>query len=189
LEASIPVALAATLFAVEAFALRNVWWALPANILYLISYFIILTQLNVDEPQYYSIGAALLGMLMHYLLTRAGSNTGAFIAGMLSQLVLLGTTYIQMLSTGRLSFFFILFIQSMLVLVYGLIQRSRSLVITPIAFAVIGVVTVVYSALKGLGPVILVGSTGVLLLIAGIVAVLMRERITRLGEQLSDWKP
>ena len=39
------------------------------------------------------------------------------------------------------------------------------------------------------GPVILVGSTGVLLLMAGIIAVLMRERITRLGEQLSDWKP
>ena len=188
-SAAMPVAIAATLFAVEAFALRNVWWALPADLLYLLSYFILLIELNVDEPQYYSIGAALLGMLMHYLLTRAGSKTGAFLAGMLSQLVLLGTTYIQMVSTEKLSFFFVLFIQSMLVLVYGLIQRSRSLVITPIAFAVIGVMTVVYSALKGLGPVILVGSTGVLLLLAGIVAVLMRERITRFGEQLSDWKP
>lgn len=189
LDASIPVAIAATLFAAEAFALRNVWWALPANLLYLMSYFMILFELNVDEPQFYSIGAALLGMLMHYLLIRAGSKTGAFLAGMLSQLVLLGTTYIQMLSTERLSFFFVLFIQSMVVLIYGLIQRSRSLVITPIVFAVIGVMTVVYSALKGLGPVILIGSTGVLLLMAGIVAVLMRERITRLGEQLSDWRP
>jgi hypothetical protein len=148
-----------------------------------------LLDLNVEEPQFYSIGAALLGMLMHYLLTRAGSKTGAFIAGMLSQLVLLGTTYIQMVSTERLSFFFVLFIQSMLVLIYGLIQRSRSLVITPIVFAVIGVMTVIYTALKGLGPVILIGSTGVLLLMAGIAAVLMRERITRIGEQLSDWKP
>ena len=189
LDSSIPVAVAATLFAIEAFALRNVWWALPANALYLISYFIILWELNVDEPQLYSIGAALLGMLMHFLLIQAGSRTGAFIAGMLSQLVLLGTTYIQMVSTEKLWFFFVLFIQSMVVLVYGLVQRSRSLVITPIAFAVVGVMTVVYSALKGLGPVILIGSTGVLLLTAGIVAVLMRERITRLGEQLSDWKP
>ncbi len=189
LGSSIPVAITATLFAAEAFALRNVWWALPANALYLISYFMILAELNVDEPQFYSMGAALLGMLMHHLLTRAGSKTGAFIAGMLSQLVLLGTTYIQMLSTERLLFFFVLFIQSMVVLVYGLIQRSRSLVITPIVFAVLGVVTVVYSALKGLGPVILIGSTGIVLLTAGIVAVLMRERITRLGEQLSEWKP
>lgn len=189
LDASIPVAIAATLFASEAFVRSNVWWALPANMLYLFSYFMILVELDVDEPQFYSIGAALLGMLMHYLLTRAGSKTGAFIAGMLSQLVLLGTTYIQMLSTERLSFFFVLFAQSMAVLVYGLIQRSRSLVITPIVFAVIGVMTVVYSALKGLGPVILIGSTGVLLLMAGIVAVLMRERITKLGEQLSDWRP
>lgn len=189
LEASIPVAVAATLFAAEAFALRNVWWALPANTLYLMSYFMLLAELKVEEPQYYSIGAALLGILMHYLLTRAGSETGAFIAGMLSQLVLLGTTYIQMVSAEKLSFFVVLFVQSMVVLIYGLVQHSRSLVITPIGFAVVGVITVVYSALKGLGPVILIGSTGVLLLAAGIVAVLMRERITRLGEQLSEWKP
>ena len=189
LDAAIPVAITATLFAAEAFALRNVWWALPANAFYLMSYFMILLELHVDEPQYYSVGAALLGMVMHFLLTRAGSKTGTFIAGMLSQLVLLGTTYIQMVSTEKLSFFFVLFIQSMIVLIYGLIQRSRSLVITPIVFAVLGVMTVVYSALKGLGPVILIGSTGVVLLMAGIVAVLMRERITRIGEQLSEWKP
>jgi hypothetical protein len=189
LAASIPIAITATLFAAEAFARRNVWWALPANLFYLLSYYIILINLKVDQPQFYSIGAALLGMLMHYLLTRAGSGTGAFIAGMLSQLVLLGTTYIQMVSTESLAFFVVLFIQSMLILIYGLIQRSRSLVITPIAFAVIGVMTVIYTALKGLGPVILIGSTGVLLLMVGIVAVLLRERITRLSEQLSEWKP
>ena len=189
LEASIPVAIAATLFAAEAFALRNVWWALPADLLYLMSYFMILAELNVDQPQFYSIGAALLGMLMHFLLTSAGSKTGAFLAGMLSQLVLLGTTYIQMFSTEKLSFFVVLFVQSIVVLIYGIIQRSRSLVITPIVFAVLGVMTVVYTALKGLGPVILIGSTGLILLVAGIIAVLRRERITKLGEQLSDWKP
>jgi hypothetical protein len=189
LEASIPIAIAATLFAVEAFVLRKVWWALPANLLYLLSYFVLLRELNVDEPQYYSIGAAILGMLMHYLLTRAGSKTGAFLMGMLSQLVLLGTTYIQMVSTSELRFFFVLFAQSLLVLIYGLIQRSRSLVVTPVAFAVLGVSTVVYSALKGLSSVILVGCTGIILLLLGIAAVLLRERITRLGEQLSDWRP
>jgi hypothetical protein len=187
ISASLPVAIAATLFAVEAFVRRNAWWALPANGLYLVFYFMILAELNVDEPQYYSIGTALLGMLMHYLLTRAGSNTGAFIMGMLSQIVLLGTTYIQMVSANKLSFFFVLFVQSMVVLLYGLVQRSRSLVITPIVFAVLGVVTVVYSALKGLSTVILIGCTGVLLLLAGIVAVILRERITKLGERFSDW--
>ncbi len=121
LDSSIPIAIAATLFAAEAFFLRNVWWALPANGLYVMSYFVILNELNVDQPQFYSIGAALLGMLTHYLLTRAGSKTGAFIMGMLSQLVLLGTTYIQMVSANDLNFFFILFAQSMLVLIYGLI--------------------------------------------------------------------
>ena len=122
---SIPVAIAATLFAVEAFARRSAWWALPANALYLMSYFMILAELNVDEPQYYSISAALLGMLMHYLLTVVGSKTGAFIMGILSQVVLLGTTYIQMVSANKISFFFVLFVQSMVVLIYELIQRSR----------------------------------------------------------------
>ena len=37
--------------------------------------------------------AALLGILMHYLLTRAGSKRAAFLTGMFSQLVLLGTSY------------------------------------------------------------------------------------------------
>lgn len=189
LAASIPVAIAATLFAVEAFLLRNVWWALPANLLYLMSYFMILTELNVEQPQYYSIGAALLGMLMHFLLTRAGSRTGAFMAGMLSQVVLLGTTYIQMVSANELGFFFVLFVQSLVILAYGLLLRSRSLVITPIAFAVLGVATVVYSALKGLSTVILIGCTGVVLLLLGIIAIILRERITKFGEQLSDWKP
>lgn len=189
LDASIPVAIAATLFAAEAFLLRSVWWALPADLLYLMSYFMILTELNVDQPQYYSIGAALMGMAMHFLLMRAGSRTGAFIAGMLSQVVLLGTTYIQMIAVNDLRFFFVLFVQSLVILAYGLILRSRSLVITPIAFAVLGVVTVVYSALKGLSTVILVGCTGVVLLLLGIVAVILRERITKFGEQLSDWRP
>ena len=177
LDAAISVAIAATLFAVEAFSRREVWLALPANLLYLMSYFMILTGINVEEPQFYSIGAALLGILMHFLLTRAGSKTGAFIAGMLSQFVLLGTTYVQMVSTSRLMFFFVLFAQCMIVLVYGLIQRSRSLVITPIAFAVLGVITVIYSALKGLSSVVLIGCTGVVLLMLGIVAVILRERI------------
>lgn len=187
LDVSIPVAIAATLFAAEAFALRKVWWALPANILYLMSYFMILIELKVEEPQFYSIGAALLGILMNYLLSRAGSKTGAFIAGMLSQLVLLGTTYIQMVSTSELSFFFVLFAQSLVILAYGIIMRSRSLVIAPISFVVLGVMTVLYSALKDLSLVVIIGVTGIVLLLLGILAVVMRERITTLAERFSDW--
>ncbi|HZM22608.1 MAG TPA: hypothetical protein VFC02_12750, partial [Anaerolineales bacterium] len=152
-----------------------------------ISYFTLLLELNVDQPQYFSIGAALLGMLMHYLLVRANSKAGAFIMGMISQVVLLGTTYIQMVSTSELSFFFVLFAQSLVVLAYGIIMRSRSLVIAPIGFAVLGVVTVLYSALKDLSIVVIIGITGITLLGLGIVAVIMRERITTLAERFSDW--
>jgi len=186
-DKAIPIAIAATLFALEAYARRNVWLAFPANILYLISYFTLLNELNVDEPQYFGIGAALLGMLMHFLLVRAKSQMGAFTMGMLSQLALLGTTFIQMVSTNQLSFFFVLFIQSMVILAYGIIMRSRSLVIAPIGFAVLGTVTVLYSALKDLSIVLIVGVTGIILLALGILAVLMRERITTLAERFSDW--
>src|SRR5688572_13552974 len=116
ISASIPVAIAATLFAVEAYARRNVWWVLPTNALYLVSYFIILVELKVEEPQFYSMGAALLGMIVHSLLARAGSKTGAFVAGMVSQFVLLGTTYSQMVSTEKFMFFVILFVQGMIIL-------------------------------------------------------------------------
>jgi len=188
LDSSLPVAIAATLWALEAFTRKNVWLGFPANVLYLLAYFMILIDLKVDEPQYFSIGAAILGMIMHYLLTRAGSKTGALITGMVSQLVLLGTTYIQMLNTERLIFFVVLFFQSLAVLIYGIVIRSRSLVLTPIVFSVLGVVTVVYSALKGISTVVLIGCTGIILLMLGILAVVMRERITRLGERLSDWQ-
>lgn len=187
IEKAIPIAIAATLFAAEAFARRNVWLAFPANVLYLISYFTLLFELNVEEPQYFSIGAAVLGMVMHFLLVRSKSKAGAFIMGTLSQLTLLGTTYIQMVSTEKSAFFFVIFAQSLAVLVYGIIMRSRSLVIAPIGFAVLATVTVLYSALRDLSIVVIVGVTGIVLLSLGIVAVLMRERITTLAERFSDW--
>jgi hypothetical protein len=186
LDAALPVAIAATLWAVEAFAKRSAWLAFPANGLYLLSYFIILGELNVDEPQFYSIGAALLGLIQHYLLVRAESKTGAFIMGMLSQFVLLGTTYIQMLS--ELNYFFLLFLQSMAVLIYGIVIRSRSMTLFPIGFVVLGVFTSTF-LLSGVGVLLVIGCTGVLLLGFGIAAVLLRERISKLGERMSDWKP
>jgi len=190
LSASLPVAIAATLWAVEAFRRRDVWLGFPANALYLMAYFMILVELKVDQPQFFSVGAALLGILMHYLLVRSGSNNGAFITGMVSQLVLLSTTYLQMVSTNSLSYFAALFFQSLVVLIYGLVIRSRSLVFTPIAFVVIGVFTVIFSLpiLKGIATVLMIGCTGILFIVLGIVAVLMRERISEWRERLSDWK-
>ena len=194
LDTAIPVAFAATLWAVEAFWRKNVWLAFPANGLYLLAYFIILVELNADQPQFYSMGAALLGMIQHYLLTRANSKTGTFIMGMLSQLTLLGTTYIQMVNNGSegLIYFVVLFFQAIAVLAYGIVIRSRSLTFTPIIFLVISVMSViyilVYDLLDAITTIVMVGCTGVILLAIGILAVLIREKITKLGERLSEWK-
>jgi len=188
LDAAIAPAIAAMMVTVEAFDHRNVWLGFPANALYLMAYFILLLELNVDEPQFFSIATAALGLLMHYLLTRTGSRTGAFITGMVSQLVLLGTTYIQFVSTEKLAFFAVLFFQALIVLLYGIIIRSRSLVITPIIIVVIAVMTVLFGLLQGIGTIIMIGCTGIILLMLGILAVIMRERIKELGDRFSDWK-
>lgn len=184
---AIPPALTATLVAAEAFARRNVWLGFPANGLYLLAYFLILIELQVDEPQYYSMAAAGLGLLMHYLLTRAGSKTGTFVTGMVSQLVLLGVTYIQFLSDEKPAFFVILFFQALAVLIYGIVIRSRSLVITPIIFAVLAVISVMYGLMQGIWTVVLIGCTGLLLLTLGILAVVLRERLKQITERFSDW--
>jgi hypothetical protein len=142
----------------------------------------------VDQPQYYSVGAAALGMVMNYLLWRAGSKTGAFIMGMASQLVLLGTTYTQMIAQLNLNYFFVLFLESMTVLVYGIVIRSRSLVIAPLGFIVVGVLSVVIYAMRTLGLVVIIGVTGMTLLVLGILAVLIRERISTFAERFRDWQ-
>ena len=188
LDAAIPVAIAATLWTIEAFGKKNAWLALPANVLYLLAYFIILLELHVDEPQFFSMGAALLGLIQHYLLVRAGSKTGAFITGMISQFVLLGTTYIQMVDNGEFVYFLVLFLQSLVVLGYGIFIRSRSLTLFPIGFVVVGVLTVVNGLLQGVGAIFLIGCAGIILLILGVCAVLLRERISKLSGRLSDWK-
>lgn len=188
LDASIPVAVAATLWAVEAFSKKNAWLALPSNVLYVMSYFILLNELDVQEVQFFSIGAALMGLIQHYLLTRSGSKGGAFVMGMLSQFVLLGTTYFEMIGKNQFAYFLLLFLQSLAVLIYGLVIRSRSLTFFPIGFVVLGVFTVAYSALREIGAIFLIGCTGIVLLGLGILAVLLRERIAKLGEKLSDWQ-
>ncbi len=186
--ASIPVAIAASLWAVEAFRRRNVWLGFPTNGLYLMSYFMLLTSLEVTQPQFYSIGAALLGLLMHYLLTRTGSDKGAFVTGLVSQLLLLGTTYIQMLATEELGYFAALFFQALAVLIYGLVLRSRSLVGVPVAMLVLGVSTVMLFILRGLSTVILIGCTGIIMILVATLAVVLRERLAQVGERLSGWR-
>jgi hypothetical protein len=189
LIASLPVAIAATLWAVEAFRRQNAWLGFPANGLYLMSYFMILTTLQVDQVQFYSIGAAVLGMLMHYILVRAGSKTGAFVAGMFSQLTLIGTSYLQFVGTENVWYFVIMFFQSLAVIAYGIVVRSRSLVLTPIILVIIGVMTVVFGTLRGLNTVILVGCSGIGLILLGITALFLRDRIGDLRDKLKDWHP
>jgi len=106
---------------------------------------------------------------------------------MVSQLILLGTTYIQMTNTEKLVYFAVLFFQGLAVLFYGIVIRSRSLVITPIIFVVLGVVMVTYNALQGISTILIIGCTGILMILLGTLAVIQRERLVRISERFSDW--
>lgn len=180
------MAIAALLFTVEAFRRRSALHAIPADLLYMGAYFKLLLVFDITQPQFYSVGAAALGLLMHYLLARSENGVLAFLAGMFSQLVLLGTTYIQMVDTGEIVFFFVLFFQALLVVGYGLVARSRSLVFVPIVALVVGVLTVVFSALSGLFALIVIGCSGFALLFLGILALVLRERLVAAGQLVRD---
>jgi hypothetical protein len=190
-SAVLGVAVVASMFALEAALQRRVELGYPAIFYYLIAYLMVLNALDVTEPQAYSIGVALLGFVMHYLLARAGNQRQAFVMGGLSQLVLLGTTYIQMLATEKFSFFFVLFLQSLVVLAYGVVVRSRSLILVPILFSILGVVSVAFSVLAGVNSAILIGCTGLLMIVLGVLALLYRDRLLtagqRLGKNFGSW--
>ena len=172
-------AVIASLFVIEGVRLRNVWLGFPANLVYLMAYFMALSELGLENPQFYAIGAALLGVVMHYLLRRARQDAAAAVTGVLAQLILLSTTYIQLVVDGGFAYFFVIFLQSLVLLVYGLVVRSRSFLIVPILFSVLSVITVTLTLLSGLASVLLIGCTGALLLLFGVIALLMREKISR----------
>jgi archaellum biogenesis protein FlaJ (TadC family) len=61
-------------------------------------------------------------------------------------------------------------------------------VFTPLAFLVLSVLTVLYGLMQGIMAVVLIGCTGLLLLMLGIAAVIMRDRLKQIGERFSDWQ-
>ena len=184
--AAVSVALLATLFGVEAYRRDNVWLGFPTCGLYFIAYAVALWALDVTQPQFYTIVAAALGVGLHYLLARRRQRWAALLTGLLAQMILLSTTYIQMVSAdeGQLTFFFILFFQALALLVYGVVIRARSFLVPPIGFLVLGVITAALTVLSGLPSVLIIGCTGVALLLLGILALVMRERVVKAGDRL-----
>ncbi len=188
----VAVGLTAGALVLEGVLRRDVRLAVPADLLLAEAYVMALSGMDVAEPQFYAIGVALLGIVTHYVFLRTGANTGAMIAGILAQLILLSTTFLQLLFTERFLFFFILFFQALVLLLYGLVVRSRSFVLVPLPFSVLAVVTVAFSLLSGLSTALIIGCSGILLLGLGILALLLRDRLMRLtdrlGKSLGGWR-
>ncbi len=193
-SAVLGVAVLAGLFALEAFRRRNIWLGFPANLLLLEAWFLGLVFFEVRQPQYFSIAAAMLGIVMHYLLVRGsggaqaptGSKLAAFVTGLLAVMTLLSTTYIQLVSSGEFTWFFLLFPQALAVLAYGLVVRSRSFVIVPIGFIILTVLTAVFILAEGVYALPLLACCGFLLLGLGVAALLARERLLEATETLRN---
>jgi hypothetical protein len=169
-------ALIAGCWTAEALRRKNVWLGFPTNGLYLLAYFMALITLDIDQPQFYSIGAALLGFLMHYLLRKAEQPMAALLTGVVAQLILFSTTYIQTLLNEQFIYFLALFLQAVIVLVYGVVTRQKSFIITPILFAVLSVITLAFTLFSGIPAMLLVGCVGTLLLTGGVAALALKER-------------
>jgi hypothetical protein len=180
------VTVIAVSFAVEAWRKREVWLGVPACLVFYLAYLTALMQLDINQPQYYSIGAAVLGIVMHNLFLRSRNPYAALISGIFTILILLSTTFLQMSLSEQLRFFLLLFIEGLLLMGYGLLMRSRSFFFIPIVYLVLATIVVVLTVLSGVPTALVIGCTGLLLLGVGILALLMHERLLKATERVGD---
>ncbi len=179
-------ALIALFYAVEGWRRRSVWYGLPACLIFYLAYLTALRLLGVSQPQYYSIGAAVLGVLMHNIFLRSKNPIAAVITGILTILILLSTTFTQMVQTEELRYFLLLFIEALVLLGYGLVMRSRSLFFLPIVYLVLATIVVMTTVLSGVPTAMIIGCTGLLLLCLGILALVIRDRLVKVSERVGE---
>ena len=179
-------ALIALFYAVEGWRRRSVWYGLPACLIFYLAYLTALLLLDIHQPQYYSIAAAVLGVVMHFVFLRSKNSLAAFISGVIAILILLSTTFTQMVQTEELRYFLLLFIESLLLLGYGLVMRSRSFFFLPILYLVLATIVVVTTVLSGVPTALIIGCTGLLLLSLGILALVTRDRLIKVSERVSE---
>lgn len=193
IEAIIAASLAFVLYAIHGVIRRNVWYGYPANLFLFIAYSIAIARLQVVQPQYYSTAAALMGLLMHYLLTRAKHRLPAYLTGLISMLLMLSVPLFQLVFGGSLWFFWAVFFQSLAVIAYGLVARSRTLTFAPVIYVIIATAYTSVVLLGGWTFVIIVGITGIALLGLGTLALLFRQQVFAVGQkvlkELSAWEP
>ncbi|NPA25988.1 MAG: hypothetical protein GXO36_00085 [Chloroflexi bacterium] len=175
-EHSLALAVYASITGWYAWRWREIWLSLPTALLYFASYSSLLHALDVHHPQAYSVPAALLGLSLHALFRRAGYRWVAEGLGMLSQLILFTTTYVQMAKNRDAWYFAVLFLQALVVVGYGVLQRAASLIWTPVAFLVLGVITILVQQWRGYGVLVLLGCSGLLLLAGGLAFLLRQAR-------------
>ena len=173
---ALTLAVMATLTGVVAWQTRSMALVLPTAALYFWAYAWTLNLWDVRQPQWYTIPAAALGLLLHALYRRTGHQVTAFVMGALAQLVLFTTTYVQMVSHRSGWYFAMLFLQGLVVLGYGLWSNAPALIWPPIGFVVLATVTIVLIQFQGLGVLALLCGAGLALLAGGLFVLTRRAR-------------
>ena len=170
------LAVVATLTGASAWQWRDWALVLPTGMLYFWAYAWTLNLLEVRQPQFYTVPAALLGLLLHFLYRRGGHKLAATLIATLAQLVLFTTTYGQMLAHRSGWYFAMLFLQALVVLGYGVWTNEAALIWVPIGFAVLATASMVLMQFQGLGVLLLLCASGLALLFGGLYFLARRAR-------------
>ena len=170
------LAMMATVTGGFAWLWRQVFLVLPTALLYLGAYTWTLHLWHVRQPQVYTIPAAAMGLLLHGLYRRWRHRVVSFVLGVLSQLVLFTTTYVQMVDHRSGWYFGMLFLQALVVLGYGLWSNDPALIWTPIGFVVAATATMLLIRFQGLGVLALLCLSGLALLAGGLFFLWRRAR-------------
>jgi hypothetical protein len=190
---AVGLAAAAITYAGEAAVRRILYLAYLALGVLVLAIWAALAALNVFEPQAYAapLGLALLGTGWNERRLRStNSYLWPTLAGLL---VLLGTAFVQSLGDRGELYALVLLVESVAALAWGIRTLTR-------CCCRLGGLALLLNAVAQLGPAFLefsrwiqIGTTGALLLGAGLLALFKRDKILRVRRQMTNewrqWSP
>ncbi|HEY57206.1 MAG TPA: hypothetical protein G4O04_01455 [Anaerolineae bacterium] len=168
----------AALWSLTAYRHRNPFAAFPAGLALWGAYAVSLFLFTVRQPQFYTMAAAGLVLVLYHLFHHARRGVIAFFLGLGAQLILFTTTYIQLVSQPERAgaYFTLLFLQALAVLGYGFWVRTRLFLWGPALAIALTVATMVLSRWGGVGVLLLICLTGTGLLTGGLLFLWKRNR-------------
>jgi hypothetical protein len=142
---------------------------------------------EVTQPQWYALPAGLYLAAVGYLERRVGRKPLALMVEGLGLAVLLLTSFIQSLRGGSagVPFFLLLTVEALAVIAWGAVRRIKSPFFVGLLASVlnvIGQVVVLFAGGSGLIRWLIVGATGLIIVVLAIFVERQRERIIAVAQ-------